>query len=663
MIKINFQKYQNYLRYLYENKLLVDLLLVSFVLYISFSWIEWRSPYSVSTYFTPSILLYPVVILASIYNFFKTKIQPKKIFYYASILLIIDIYAGYLYYGNTMFGIAKGVFLSQSVFHVVLLLLVLSFLSILTTSENENIQKNNFRGKKTFFLLLLIFFVGFLIRTWDLGSLSPVRDEYSHLNAAKRLLSEGFFNYSRAQIITHSISWSWNLLNNGDHSLFLARLVSVIFGTISLPLCYFLCKSFGTRFFALITTLLLTFLPFHVGMSRYVREYVFYFLMLLVALYIIHMLFQSIIHKSKLKALLYLILFFPFLFYYFYDSNSTYPFIFVTFLIFSIVYLTNFCIQNRKAIMRCYLHLSQKQRSLYSFIFFFLSLTSGYYLIKRFVFGNLHFKLHAFEPGWFEIFLSTNSPQQWFFGAPYSSFFIFIILLFGIYQGLKKNSFVFSSGLTFFVMLIIYSFFLDISVAPRYIFPLALFATIIFGYSIESIYKALKPHKFSQNIIIILLLVTMFNPLTTISFISNEKDGEINKQQGLIHRETSKLLDFLDSNGFSNKDVIISPNKAIFIFYYGYEFVQDPDDWPYIAYKFKRDGTLFTDYGKIIQTKDRNKMIASIKEFDSGWLVIDKDRNRNWRNTFETEDTKIGDVFLQYLGDVGGRRGYDIYKW
>lgn len=412
----------------------------------------------------------------------------------------------------------------------------------------------------------------------------------------------------------------------------------------------------------MIAAFLLATSPFHVGMSRYTREYVLFFDILLISLFLIYKTLQCVSAGKKLKSLLTFVLLSPILLYYFYERNSTYPFVFVISVLFVFFSGVILLWENKSKAYAWFKSHNNKARKKIKYALAFFSLTIFLIAIKRFIFGNVHFKLHGFTEEWLEVFFSTSSPHQWFFNSVYSSSILVIVFIWGIINGFRKK-FIFISSAVFIGMILIYSFFLNILVAPRYIFPLLIFVIIIFSYSIRLILRTVKPQNIYQNIILYAFLLSFFNPLTTILFIKNEKDGEVAKQQGLIHRDTSQLIDFLDSNGFINDDVVISPNKALFIYYYDYPFVQKPEDWPYIDYKYNKNGSLFSDYGKVIQKTDKDSILNYIKEFESGWIVIDKDRNRNWDEILDTSDFKVGDTHVEYLGDVGKSRGYDVYRW
>ena len=53
-----------------------------------------------------------------------------------------------------------------------------------------------------------------------------------------------------------------------------------------------------------------------------------------------------------------------------------------------------------------------------------------------------------------------------------------------------------------------------------------------------------------------------------------------------------------------------------------------------------------------------------IKKYETGWIVVDKDRNRNWnKKGFPLKNYTVEDMWVEYIGSTSGYRGFDIYRW
>ncbi len=128
-----------------------------------------------------------------------------------------------------------------------------------------------------FLAILLLTIFGFILRLYDLGSQSFWYDEGYSVNAALSMLEKG------APILPSGQFYSHGLLNTGliassigifGESEFAARLPSVIFGTLTIPLVFLFARRItGDKKLALITTFLVTFSVLEIAWSRQARMY------------------------------------------------------------------------------------------------------------------------------------------------------------------------------------------------------------------------------------------------------------------------------------------------------------------------------------------------------------------------------------------------------
>ncbi|GAG63944.1 unnamed protein product, partial [marine sediment metagenome] len=140
----------------------------------------------------------------------------------------------------------------------------------------DKINKITFRKNKYLIIILLaIFLLAVILRVWKAGFLSPTRDEFGHLIAAKRWLTEGNLRYLRGWETTYLVAFLFKIFNSV--SVTVARLVPVFFGSITTFFIYLLGKKIRKEV-GLIAAFLWAVSPFAIGLARYVREYSLYVL-------------------------------------------------------------------------------------------------------------------------------------------------------------------------------------------------------------------------------------------------------------------------------------------------------------------------------------------------------------------------------------------------
>lgn len=154
-----------------------------------------------------------------------------------------------------------------------------------------------------FFILIALTAIGFYLRFNDLGYRSFWTDEAITSYAAIGLLEHGApvmpsgEVYTRALLNTYLIALSFKIFGISESS---ARIVSVIFGTLMIPLAYLLGKEFESKRVGIIAALLITFSAFEILWAREARMYAqFQFFYLLTAY-----LFYVSLKKTNSKLLL-----------------------------------------------------------------------------------------------------------------------------------------------------------------------------------------------------------------------------------------------------------------------------------------------------------------------------------------------------------------------
>lgn len=124
--------------------------------------------------------------------------------------------------------------------------------------------------------LLLLTIFGFILRIYNLGYQSLWFDEGYTINAARAILNKGFpilpsgFFYYRGLLNTALVALSMSIFGITEFS---ARLPSVFFGVITIPLIYFFVRKLFDNKTALSTAFLITFSIVEIAWSRQARMY------------------------------------------------------------------------------------------------------------------------------------------------------------------------------------------------------------------------------------------------------------------------------------------------------------------------------------------------------------------------------------------------------
>lgn len=680
--KTKLQNWQNYFSNLLKKEnshlstILKDIFIVSTLVFLFTFWFEKNNPGGVANYLNLAIL---TALLASLF-FLSFLNKTISNFFFCSILLLISILnfsnsfiKSYLSKNNYWFQFLEKIKEYDYTISIITLIIFIIFIyqNKNNSSKNKKIKQekttenslSKYFKKNSFVLtLILITSLGFGLRIYNLDYLSPVRDEYSHLNAAKHMLQDGYFNYKRGSIISYATFYSWKIFNNGETSIFWARIISVLLGTIAIPLIYYLGKIISNKKIGLISAFLLATSPFHIGMSRYLREYILFFDFLIIGLIFTIFVYKKIIRKEYKKGIISLIFLIILMSYYQIDRNSTYILNMVITGAFAGFLFLDLLFKNKKIIYKKFSNLEKNKKIISIAVASIMTISLLTYLYWKLALSNMHFKPHSFTNAWINKFLSPTSAIQWFYESFYNIFFIIAFLSIGAIKGFK-NVFYRTSFFVFVFMMLFYTFFFNRYDDSRYAFQLQLFLIFLFSFSIYLIFSTRK-NNISKFFIILIFVVMTFGPFSAIKLLKNEKNGEKNKIQELVHNETFLLLNELKNLGFiPKKTPLVSPN-FLFLYYYDYNFSNSPT-----LTREKSSNNLFElfpcdkDFGE--------KIIKIMTENNFGFFVTDKNINYNWApeelrgetGCMPTENTKFGNYELKYIKDIGGIRGFNIYKW
>jgi len=548
---------------------------------------------------------------------------------------------------------------------------------------------------------VLLVLVGFWLRFYNLDYLSPFRDEYYHLIGAKRFMMESTFNYPRAMFLTYIIGFFFKL--NGETSLLIARFPSVIFGTMSIIAIYFVAKHINKKV-GLISSYLLVFSPLSVSLSRLTREYQAYFLFIL--LFILCLIyFLQTYNLSNLKCsvknrvnMLFtlLILFVPILFYLYIEKVQMIIELYIISGIFIVIFylpsLVEFKQENN--------FISKLYKSRFSItvtslivallvIYFSTKFLHDYDWLLRT--GGL-VKESKYEDMFFNPEFSPNVGVylQWFSGSSFSKLFASLLFILPIFFYYKNKHFV-SSLLSFLTIYIAFVYFIDRYYASRYVYYAFPFYIIIYACSIcvlLNFKKMLADNSKIYLVLIVVILAAFFNPITSINGIMDSNNGLPEPNGEFVHYDIPELMKYLDKNNFTEEETLITANPMVFQYYYNYSFVTNSSEWPLKRFDYK-DGKFVYDYGslyhyyylaaklrkptdaylyecndQVCKLDENERANEIIREYETGWIVIDKNRNRNWnKRGFSLKSYTVDNKWVEYIGSTSGSQGFDIYRW
>lgn len=155
-------------------------------------------------------------------------------------------------------------------------------------------------GKTTIIILAVITLAALLLRYYQLGFLSLWVDEYMHVSPAYRFLKGG----SMMQSDNNGIFLTWVIIaffKLFGASEITARIPSILFGSLSIPLIYFLAKKLFNRNVGIIAAFLGAFSLYAIIWSRIARNYASFEFAYLLLLIVIWMAFNYTSETEKGK--------------------------------------------------------------------------------------------------------------------------------------------------------------------------------------------------------------------------------------------------------------------------------------------------------------------------------------------------------------------------
>ncbi len=579
-----------------------------------------------------------------------------------------------------------------------------TFFSIVLNEEEVTkpsslaITNSNLKKYLPIALVVLITVGGFILRIYQLNYLTPYTDEFYHLLGAKRFFLENQFNYARTRFLTVIIGSLFKL--HGSPSIYLARLPSVLMGTASIVGMYFVGKKVNKPV-GILSSLLLAILPVAVGTSRTIREYSFFICVLLIMLtwfnHVLESLEKNFKSRSSILQLV-AIISLPALYFKLEDNTNFIILFYFIIIIYGTVFLIQTLYRNKHRLTGQLRTLIKQYRIpiISTVTVLIATIIYLYTKVSWLISFNIPSSFFKLEPiNYFNaIFDPSFSPWKeqlsWFSGTIYPTFFIFFLFLVSILY-FRKNRHYISAVASFWVILVTFLYFTDRYYAIRYIsysFPLY---ALIFSCSIFTLFKQqnifqTKATRLWYLITIAVFLITIFKPTTVIYGLVNERIAFNDPKTEMLGYDYPDLFSVLESLGFQDGNFVIASTgerEALAFYFNEYDFIENATEHPLMRFEFAdKEGNLAYDYTELNtyyytdpyfsnQCKDavcamdeitRIGLIAN--QHEHGWIIIDKDRNRNWNPAgFPLANFQLGSLQVEYKTSTNGYRGFDIYSW
>jgi len=528
----------------------------------------------------------------------------------------------------------------------------------------ENVTKKTFWEKRYHLVLIIIILIGLILRLLG-GNIIQAVDFYN-LISAKALIHNGFTSYTRNLDYSYLIAF---LFKTFSPSLFLARILPIIYSLVAIFLIYLLGKEVLSKKIGIIGAALLSVSPWFLSLSLQIREYSFN---IMIATIIYLLVFKSY-KKSKgvfslgFLALLTFISFFL----------LTYSYLFENFTIIIILYtvMVIFC---------CFLVLESVQKKAnwkkrLMMLIFNIGLVLVSININK-IYRPFFLEGFTFQADWFGIFFEprVQYPMQWFS----SSLLPFLLIVFIFLQSLFFKNTLFRVMIAGFLLtLLFFSIKFDYVnrvIVPRYVSHVLPLYIIIFSAGLYNFFKLLKTISFKKNkvlvsIIFFIIFIAIINPYNIFFtlYIDPQKYDKNEKRASYTPYDNRyyQLFDSVKKAGAKKNDPIVLEginNLAIWFLDY------DIDSQKKLT---RGDGNTY-DNGINMYIESRSvqvfQMEEAIQKHDYGWILT-KTRGIpyysvrfNYKiNQFQYMKTNIPDnkTIREIVPFENGGLEYRLYRW
>jgi hypothetical protein len=482
------------------------------------------------------------------------------------------------------------------------------------------------------YLIIILTIIGFILRIYNINTQSYWIDEGYTINAVIAILQNGYplletGNFYGFSYLTYLYLTSFFVFIFGLNE-FSTRIVSVIFGTLLIPLIFIFTKKITNEKVAIFAAFITTFFTILIAWSRQSRSYMLAIFLFVLSLYF----YYNYIENYNIKNLIYCFIATVFAFF---SHPLTYSLVFI--------YIIHFLIHNlfediniKKNITKFFNKIKQIITKNY-IIFLLLTIIAIFFIIykQNFILNILQTNAN-YALGYY-LFFKTEYFLLFYFAA--------VGLLFT--KSLRKSIFL---ALCFLIPFYFVSFhqklfhFRYLLIAyPAFIILASLSMYYLFSFFKNKIYK----------IIIVLIIIISLNPIMSYcpkTFYSLEKQTPM--------PDFKLAYEFIKNN---EKEILISSYTPIAKIYY-----KDAD----YAIDFSLSGMSNTNmrvsneilkdrYRNIDLIKDKNHFLEIINN-TQGYIVLDSLSMTRINNDLQKEILKLN---LSYYKNDGFWNQIFVYSW
>ncbi len=506
---------------------------------------------------------------------------------------------------------------------------------------------NNLKDKKFILISLIILsFVGFFLRLYNVGYLSVFIDELVHITRAKNYIEEGsslFANDNVGIFYTFILIPFFKIFGVSDA---VARIPNVLMGTASIVLIFFLSQKLFNKYVGLIAAFIHTFSLFLIFYSRVSRNYASFefFYLIFIIVFLLALESKNINKKQNFFVrnginIKYLILFFI-AFVVVFLNHPLIIFFFFGLGLYSLFMLIKQIIKKEK-----YRFYNKYSIVAYIFIIFFIFILSPTTIEYLRSFLSLVFnetQLKWFLPDWeFNIKQWNNPELKWEIWEIYTKglisdfgMFFFVLSFIGLAISffIKYKSAAFLTGI-YLIPLLFLSFFFRTTALPRYaiiIYPVAIISISVALYSvIKYLIPKIISKKHHQSSVLQYSLIFLI--LIFISFFISHKEIKsivFDKKNGVVvSRDITKFTfpnwkkaSLYLKDKLKKDDIVMATLSGTVNHYLDGKitvswFRQMHHDWDIKKYvPNKPSGSIANSFDDFVKTFENN---------DKGWLVAD----------------------------------------
>jgi len=524
-------------------------------------------------------------------------------------------------------------------------------------------------GEGAWYWLLLtgIIILGIYLRISILDIHTPFIDEYNHLNAAKRLIQEGFFNYKRDSIVTYFCYLSFKLFGLNILS---AKFLLIALSSINIILIYLFAKKIN-KFIGIISCYLFAISPFAIGMASYIRGYefsLFFILLFCIFTYVILEKNKALIYK--LLSIVTCIILFLVIYYYA-------PVIFMGTFIIVIPYVFCSCLFNLDYIMKFFLTFGRKSLFfLFTLLIGIVFILASYGLLRKNGIDLLFTQKAIISNSWIFGFLfnPNNLPVHQWFNLGFFIPSVIIITIFLSFVFMLKYKKVKILILSFTMSLLLFLLFFKFGRNDRYVYIFLVQYILIFGVgiyslirlSINKIKKTMIHHKII-GLLIILCLMILFNGYNTYNVIHSEERSGFSNLNGVYYSDITPVIEYLKTENLTSNITILTTHPKDFIFLFNYTFINKTDTSSYLDVFPYPDQLNQYDFVYNIYSGQYSKSVLMkiINSNEKGYILMEKwyyNRSDIYIDEFikSNKDFKISDTDVMFEGTKGS---FYVFKW